>query len=190
MLKYLTGCSLSAKNTMRATVLRPGTSTPNPENQESGYWDESARHPITNEIIRVWVPEETEIEDNPDTKHDEGWFTFPCEARSVVTGGLNTQGTAERWTTKGEYEDVDFVTIKYSPKIILTKRDRITNIRGADGEILWVEEGMKDPEGKHTYKPTIFDVNGVSPLVDPFNNHIENYALLSRATSQNPETVA
>jgi hypothetical protein len=63
----------------------------------------------------------------------------------------------------------------------ITKRDRVTNIRNARGQIIWKEEEM---ENEGVYKSTTFDVLGVTPVLDPFGNHIENYALLERAEVQ------
>jgi hypothetical protein len=177
------GCISSAAYAMRATVLGQKMET-DPETQQVLR---ERRDRFTGEVIREW---ETIIV--PGTDGEAGTdFEFDCAAEAVITGGLNTQGTAERFTSKGKVETVDFVIIRFSPKIILNRRMQITNLRNKrTGEVLWVEEEQKDEAGD--YIPTIFNVNGVSPVTDIFGNHIENYALLSRAEVQaewnSPET--
>lgn len=180
MLRFAWGCALGAKFSMTAVRLKPGVeAVVDPDTQEPTGHYEYIENPITGEIERKWVPDVPDDPTTPDI-NERVDFVFPVEARAVITGGLNTQGTAERWTSKGEYENVDFVTIKFPKEIVITKRDRITNITDANGKIIWVEEeaSVTNPG---VIVPTVFEVNGVSPVVDPFGQHVENYALLSRA---------
>lgn len=154
---------------MTATVLRQ---TAGGGGTEEGHF-EWKQDQITGEPIRVWVPG-----DDPDTV-DVDESVIPCQVNAIITGGLNSQGTTERWTSKGEYENVDFVELRFPPGYHLTKRDRIADIRGVDGEILWTEEELEGNPG------TVFNVQGVAPSLDVFNKHIENFALLARAENQN-----
>jgi hypothetical protein len=62
--------------------------------------------------------------------------------------------------------------------VTLSKRDRITNVSNAKGEIIWKEEEIQGAPA------TVFIVMGVTPVVDPFGNHIENTALIQRAQVQ------
>lgn len=177
MLRFAWGCALGAKFSMKATVLRQGVVPAEPiEGEPTGHY-EYVENPITGEIERKWVVGV----DDPNTPHiTEGGEVFPCEARAVITNGLNTQGTTERFTSKGGVETVDFVTIKFPKEIVLTRRDRITNIKDASGNLVWIEEEAEIYK-PGTEVPTVFEVNGVSPVLDPFGHHVENYALLSRA---------
>lgn len=180
------GCITSTIFTMTAKRLVSGvTNVDTGVTTSGGHWEER-QDSITGEIDRVWVPEE----DDPSTEENENTRTFICEARAVITGGLNTQGTAERWTSKGEYENVDYITIKFPPDVLLTDRDQVTEVRGPDGKILWLEEAMgqvDDETGNPIYRPTIFDVGGVSPVLDPFGGHVQNYAMLTRSERQATE---
>lgn len=174
------GCITSAKYDQTATLLRQGYSTSNPADpvEESGYY-KIQKHPITGEPIRVWVGGRLEDDpDTPDIDESEGVFRFECQARPIITGGLNSQGTTERWTTKGAYENVDFIEIQFPKDIIVTKRDRITDITDSRGNYIWVEE-----EGG-SFRPTVFDVKGVAPSLDPFGSVIEYFAMLERAEVQ------
>lgn len=175
--------TLSAKYDQTATLLRQGYASDAPTtNDEETHGDlgghyEFSTHPITGEIIRVW--REVTIPDDPETDFDERQvFEFKCQARPVITGGLNSQGTAERWTTKGSYENVDFVELFIPKGVIITKRDRVTNIKDSRGRVVWVEE-------EHgSFEPTVFDVRGVAPSLDPFGSVVEYFALLERSEIQ------
>lgn len=160
---------------MKADILRQtsGTSTPSADGQWQDYQD-----PITGEIIRKWIP----VGDNPTTGTNEGVGagTFACQARGIIDGGIRVAGTTERW---GEtYVDIDYCRIEFPAQIILTKRDRVTNIRNRQGQILWVEEELPFVSG--VFRATVFNVLGVTPVIDPFGKHTSNVAMLERANVQ------
>lgn len=169
-------CLTGARFSMKADVLRQGVDPVPVDDEVGGEWV-TFQDPLTHEITRVWKPyvsDDTEPVVNDITKSG----AFDCIARAIVDGGIRVAGTTERF---GEmYENVDFIRIWFPPNVILTKRDRVTNIRDRKGKILWLDEEVST-ETPNDYKATVFNVNGVSPLFDPFNNHIENVALLERA---------
>ena len=161
---------------MKADVLRQTDTVSTPT--ESGYWT-SKQDPITGEILRVWVPVDT----------DAGVggvqpFSIKCMARGIMTGGVRAQGTTEMWGAL--YENIDYVTLEYSAGTIISKRDRITNIRTAkNGKIIWVEEEIPTTVSAAIYfAPTVFEVKGVTPMVGPFGDHTSNLAILERADAQ------
>lgn len=173
-------CVTSAKYDQTATLLRQGysTSIPNESGVPEGYY-KIEKHPITGEPIRVWVG--GRLDDDPSTPDiDESLnvFRFECQARPVITGGLNSQGTTERWNSKGGYENVEFVEIQIPKHVVVTKRDRITDITDSRNNQIWVEEEAG------SFKPTVFDVLGVAPSLDPFGSVIEFFALLKRSDVQ------
>lgn len=135
-------------------------------------------HDVTGEPIRVWVPAETPDDPTTEDIDERQTFRFPCQARSIITGGLNSQGTTERWTTKGNYDNVDFIEIQVPPNITITKRDRITNVTDSNGKVIWREEEYGD------FSPTVFDVLGVAPSLDPFGSVVEYFILAARAEVQ------
>jgi len=163
----------SLRFNMQATILRtaaPGTT----EIPSSGTgYTKYIQDPDTGQIKEVWVP--VDQPDDPETPQDESVLVMPCIVRPVVDGGIRVAGTTER--IGALYENVDFVIMSFPREIILTKRDRVTDIRDRSGQILWVDEEF---EGNPT-RSTVFNVNGVSPQLDAFNRHIENRALLERA---------
>lgn len=95
----------------------------------------------------------------------------PCYARPLRATGTRLAGTGERW---GE-EYADMGTIKVHCAIKLDRSSRITNIRDVNGVVIWQE-----PNGT----PTIFNVTGSSPVVEPFNNFTEWDNILLRADPQ------
>jgi hypothetical protein len=177
-------CLTSARFNMKADILRQsdGQSTPTSEGEWRDYQD-----PITGEIIRKWYP----VGDNPATPDDNEGVnagTMPVMARGIIDGGIRVAGTTETW---GEtYIDIDYVRIEFPASYILTKRDRITNIRDKKGHIVWLEEELgpedadSDPDTPKTFRATVFNVKGVTPVIDPFGRHSSNVAMLERANVQ------
>lgn len=161
-------CLLSSRFNMLAKVLRQiGT---NPENQTGGHW-ETVQDPDSGAIERVWVPDNDE--ETPGTQE----LVFPCMVRGVTNGGIRVAGTTQRYSEL--YENIDWAMITFPKSVILTKRDRLTEISDSKGNIIWREEEM---EGS---PPTVFLVMGATPVIDPFGRHVENTALLQRAQVQN-----
>lgn len=149
---------------MQADILRPGGAPVD----ETGHWD-YVQDEDSGSIVRVWVT------DDPDTPAMEGLTGIPCLVRGVIDGGIRVAGTTERFSEI--YESVDWAKMTFPANITITKRDKVTNVRGG-GKIIWTEE---EAEGN---KPTVFNVMGVTPVLDPFGRHVENVALLQRAEVQ------
>lgn len=165
-------CLLSTRYTMTAEVLRTSAGTPDVDMGETGSWH-MKQDPESGEFVPVWVPL-VEDSDDPTPKKIE----IPCQVRGIVDGGIRVAGTTERFGT--EYENVDFVKMTFGPDFVLTKRDQITNIKDArTGRVIWVEEEIDKVNG--VFRPTVFNVNGVTPEPDPFGRVVSQFALLSRA---------
>src|SRR5690242_17277187 len=112
---------------MKATVLSQGVKNPT---QDEGQWVEK-QDPDTGEIIRVWTT------DTDPTTAGTQELEVPCIVRGVVDGGIRVAGTTERYTPAGIYENVDFAKMSFPANYIITKRDRITNIKNPKGVIVW-----------------------------------------------------
>lgn len=179
-------CLTAGRMTMNATVLHQNQDyTPLPggiDLEEYGEWVKS-QDPLTHEIIRVWKPT-VRVGPNPGgvagavTIYD----TIPCIARGIVDGGIRVAGTTERFGDT--YENIDFVKMWVPANIIISKRDRITNIRDPRGRIIWVDEEFTDPALVEEPQATVFDVNGVTPLFNAFNRHTESFVLLQRSSAR------
>jgi hypothetical protein len=151
---------------MTATVLNQGPTAPD----TGGHWVER-QDPDTGEIERVWTNDDDVVTPGVQQR------IIPCIVRGVIDGGIRVAGTTERYTPAGIYESVDYAKMSFPANIKLSKRDRITNVTNRKGEIIWREEEFDN-------SATVFDVMGVTPIVDPFGVHIENLALLQRAEVQ------
>lgn len=168
-------CLTSVRFNMKADVLRQGRIESdgdfNPTDQD-GEWV-MQQDPDSGDIIRTWQTNAAPAGGTP-TLPITGLESFACIARGVVDGGIRVAGTTERF---GElYENVDYVMMTVGPKIRITKRDRVTNIRNRAGTVLW-----RDEEAGPSSPPTIFSVLGVTPIPDPWGNLIEQRVMLERA---------
>lgn len=152
-----------------------------------GTWADS-QDPLTGQIVKVWKPYEpstpsyydfTPPNSGPTTNTVNIRQNVPCIARGIVDGGIRVAGTTERF---GEsYENIDFVKMWIPANVVVTKRDRITNIRDRTGRIRWLDEEYYVEGDPSTLRATVFNVNGVTPLFDAFNNVVEWFVLLERA---------
>lgn len=154
-----------------------GAELGNVDGQTGNY--EFVQDPDSGAIERVWKPYVPPVvQDGEPIPPPTREWTFDCIARGVVDGGIRVAGTTERWSTRGTIDTVDYVSLKFPPNVLLTRRDRVTNIRDKrTGRLLWAEEEIGG-------SATVFEVNGVTPVIDPFGAHVENFALLQRVDIQ------
>jgi hypothetical protein len=111
------------------------------------YTQSTSRDPDTRQFVRTWSFSKTVL----------------CQSRSVQSQGIRASGSNEKTNGAGEYSDEDYLRLRCSQ--LLTKRDRIRNIRSksvATGK--YVEDGAQQEE---------FEVVGVQPSVDPFGRVVE-----------------
>lgn len=101
---------------------------------------------------------------------------IPCEFHGVLEGGIRVAGTTERFGNI--YENVDWGSMTFGPNAPISKRSQVTNVRNRRGLIIWREEEMEKVDGQ--FPPTVFDVQGVTPVVDARGNHTESVALVQR----------
>ena len=167
-------CLTSARFNMKADILRQHNTDPVNPSEPTGEWT-IRQDPDSGEIIRVWQSA-TAVDNPATTDEDEGLESFRCIARGIIDGGIRVAGTTERFSDL--YENVDFIKITFPARTRLTKRDRVTNIRDPKGNIIWREE--EQPSAP----PTVFNVMGVTPVIDPFGRHIESFAMLERSEIQ------
>ena len=111
------------------------------------------QNPKTGEINRNW-----QIVDS-----------FKCDAQSIATDGASDTASNKKFAKQYHEEQ----KIRIVTKLKLNKRQRITNIRDQYGVVHWTNPSVGD-------EPTIFEVQGIVPLHDPFGNIIE-YEIMARA---------
>lgn len=177
-------CLTGARFNLIADVLRQsGDATDSSDPTDFGHWEDN-QDPLTGDIIRVWVPEVSDDPSTPDIDETQ-YYQIPCVVRGIIEGGVRAAGTTEDWSEI--YKNVELARMFFPSNRILTKRDRVLNIRNKKGQVLWKEEELGDStinDDVVVYKSTVFEVLGVTPVIGPFGEHIENYALLERAEVQ------
>lgn len=165
-------CLLSARYVLKADILRQSDAGDPVNLSEQGEWKED-QDPLTGAFVRVWVP----LTDDSDPLAPTV-YSIDCMANGIIDGGIRVAGTTERF--EADYQSIDYVRMFFGPQHVLTKRDRVTNIRNArTGQIIWMDEELDAVNG--LYSATVFDVDGVTPIVNPFGRHIENFANLKKA---------
>jgi hypothetical protein len=129
------------------------------------------QNPDTGEIIRTW-----RADTDPNATGVQKRKIY-CTAFPIISKTARGAGTAEVITPQGALLTTDTVLMKFDRSIILSKIDRVTDITDSEGNVMWKEE-------EDTGLPTVFEVNGVSPVPGPFGTHIEYHAILHRAEVQ------
>lgn len=164
-------CLSSSRFSMRATrLLAQGVTTDIANPETTGNWTNS-QDPYSGEFVEVY---QKTVDDPTTPDVDEASIEFPCLARGVVSKGIRSPGNTE---TYGDlYADLEYVQIWYPTYIAVAKGDRLTDIKDSTGRIKYLDE-----EYRSAATSTVFNVEGVTPIFDAFNRHIENFALLSRA---------
>lgn len=170
-------CLTGARFNMTADIMHQEgydyTSTTEEDDVEEEYGFE--QDPDSGEIIRRWKKIPTDDPETPEIDESKK-YSFKCIARGIIDGGIRVAGTTERF--EEIYANIDYVRITFPANVKLSKRDQVTNIKNQKGVILWREEEIPGQP------PTVFNVMGVTPIIDPFGNHIEGQALLERANRQ------
>jgi hypothetical protein len=157
-------CLLSARFTMTAKVLRQYVDN----DVVTGHY-EYRQDPESGAIERVWV------ETDPDDPNASA-LIIECEVKPIINSGMKGAGTTEEWGSR--VFDVEWVKMTFSAKDVLSRRDQITEIRDSTGALMWQEEEISGTV------PTKFNIVGVTPIADPFGQHVENMALMRRAEVQ------
>lgn len=171
-------CIVGAKFTMLATVLNrytQGDISDIDAGSMSGHWT-TEQDEISGDITRVWVEDVgTPVLPGRDFTVGADRFDIECSARGFPEVGFRSSANTESFDG-GRYLPMEMIQMIYPAKYILNRRQFVTNIRGKNRKILWVEE--------ETGLPTVFEVQGVTPTFDPFGTHIDNLAVLKRAPIQ------
>lgn len=173
-------CISGARMNMKADILRQGASITitDPSDSNAGEYV-TDQDPLTHEIVRVWRPIPIVLDDPGTPDVDEAtYLTVPCEARGIITHGATGLGNTESFDEV--YAETEMVRMKFPAHIVLTRRDRVTNIRNQKGQIVWKDEET-NPSATNGWRATVFDIQGVTPILDPFGNHVENMAMLRKA---------
>lgn len=173
-------CLTSARFNMRADIVKAVGSplvTVSPSTGEVGSW-EYRQNEDSGAIETFWVADDLTTIDVDETFSSAVIHDVHLIARGIMDGGIRVAGTTERFSEI--YENVDWVKAVFPKNTSITKRDRVTNIR-SHGEVVWSNE---EADGN---VPTVFNVMGVTPVLDPFARVLELSVLLQRAEVQDAQ---
>lgn len=112
----------------------------------------------TKEITRTWTVTES----------------FLCDAQPIKSSGASDTTSRKRFAK--EYSEEQLIRVVSKKK--LNKRHRVTNIRDIKGNLIWTTPGMVE-------EAMIFEIDGVSPVLDMFGSVIEYELLLKEVFVQN-----
>lgn len=171
-------CMTSVRFNMIATVLNDyssDSSTDANTEVKGGHW-ESYQDEDSGELSRRWV-EDTVVPVLPGRTPtvNINRFDIECYARGFPEVGFRSSANTESYLD-GLYSAFEAIQMTFPAKYVLNRSQYITNIRGRNKQILWLEE--------ETGLPTIFEVQGVTPTFGAFGEHVANLAVLKRAENQ------
>lgn len=130
----------------------------------------ATRDPDSGQVTRRWT--------EPD---DPEALTVRNLTKGILGGGIRVVGSTETWGD--DYEDIEWAKMNIEDQLIdsdgdgetfITRRFRVTNIRDQrTGKQLWVgDDGL----------PIVFNVMGITPIMDPFGRPVEYELLLKGET--------
>lgn len=168
-------CLFGAEFNMLAVVKRYEGS---PDTTVNGQWQISY-DPISGAPIRKWV----QVDVDPGAPVQ--LLEVSCAVRGVMNGGINAAGDTQRYSDI--YTNVGWARMTFPASFHISNRDQVTNIRNADGDVVFRNEEAETYDTVNKIwiaEPTIFNVMGVTPSIDPFGRITKNVALLQRAEVQ------
>ena len=166
-------CLFSGRHTMSARLLSPQADNNLNTTQSTGGKYVYEQDPISGEVISVWKDV-----DSDSTTAGVQSSIIPCTVRGIISEGVSSAGASEVVNPRGEYSNIEYVKMTFPKDYVVTQRDRITDVKDASGRLLWNESEYDDS------KATVFNVNGVIPVLDPFNQLVEWVAFLERSEDQ------
>lgn len=128
--------------------------------------------------MKLDVYRQFEIQD-PDTGAiKKEWHfhrTIPCHAKGVISNSATTR-SSDRQLFDNKYKNEQTVQIRTSER--LTSREKVTNIRNKEEEVIWKEINFPSDT------PTVFEIVGVTPITDPFGSVIGYNTVGTRSENQ------
>jgi len=157
---------------MKATVLKNILQSEDVIDPDGGYYV-NVQDEDTGAVVRKWI-ETADFDNNPDTPIST--LEVDCLATAFMSqSGKSTTNFSD--ITDKNYNITEYVTFSFPAKYSISVRDKITNIRNKSG-IIW------DEQERDNLNPTVFEITGITPVVDSLGRHVENYAILKRANLQ------
>lgn len=107
-------------------------------------------------------------------------YDVQCYARAYTALGYRSSANRETYIA-GDYSELESVQFDFPKNVVLNHQSLVTNLRASQStsdlhNFFWLDGA--------TGKPTVWEVQGVSPVHDPFGKWIRNTTVLKRAEVQ------
>lgn len=132
--------------------------------------------PDSGEVLTVWEEEASPTATTPSAEYD-----IRCYARAYTALGYRSSANRESWVQQ-DYSAIESIQFDYPKGVVLNRQTLITKLRSHQNYAadfagwLWPNED--------TGQPIVWEVQGVSPVHDPFGKHIRNTTVLKRSEVQ------
>jgi hypothetical protein len=98
-----------------------------------------------------------------------------CHAKGIISNSASATSN-DKQIFDNKYKNYQVIQIRTIERI--TPREKMTNIRDAEGNVIWTEIDFPNNT------PTVFEMVGVTPMTDPFGKVIGFNSTLKRSESQ------
>ena len=123
------------------------------------YRQSETQDPDTGAIVRTW----------------NYYKTVQCHAKGVISNSATTR-SSDKQIFSNKYINDQVIQIRTAEK--LTAREKITNIKDMEGNVVWQEIDFPNET------PTVFEVMGTTPVTDPFGRVIAYNSSVKRSENQ------
>ncbi len=103
---------------------------------------------------------QTEVQDSNTGALKREWNyykTIDCHAKGVISNSATTR-SSDKQIFSNKYSNDQIIQVRTLHRI--TMREKITNIRDVDNNVIWAEINFP------TETPTVFEVIGITPMTD------------------------
>ena len=119
--------------------------------------------------------EEQDVNTGAIKKQWNYYTTIPCSAKGIISNSTSSR-SGDKQIIGNRYSNDQHLEIRTIDR--LTSRDKITNIRTANDEVIWKEINFP------TETPTIFEIVGTTPITDPMGNILAYNSMIKRSENQ------
>jgi hypothetical protein len=124
-----------------------------------GYRQSEIQDTDTGAIVREW----------------NYYKTISCHAKGVISNSATTR-SSDKQVFSNKYQNDQIIQVRTSDR--LTAREKVTNIRDAENNVIWSEINYPNET------PTVFEVIGTTPVTDPFGRVIAYNSSMKRSENQ------
>lgn len=101
--------------------------------------------------------------------------TVDCHAKGVISNSATTR-SSDKQVFDNRYKNDQIIQVRTEER--LSAREKITNIKNAEGVYIWTEINFP------TETPTVFEVIGTTPITDPFGKIVGYNSSMKRSENQ------